>query len=257
MRARVGRSARCLSPLWHWNQVPPKDVQAALRVLFECWGLPERLRVDNGWPWGSSRDLPPFLALWLIGLGVGVIHNPPRSPERNAKVERFHGLVEPWGEPSACADLAAWQARLNWVVEVQRERYPSIDKPSGDKQTRLEAFPSLRTTERPYSRAEEPERWSLDLIKGYLATGRFRRRVDKVGRIKLYDRPYSVGRAYKGQDVFVEFAPTNTAWVFRDKAGKEIGRKLAKQITVGSIVNLEVSHHKHVPSAPASSGTTC
>lgn len=240
--------------------MPPQDVQAALRVLFECWGLPTRVRVDNGWPWGSSSGLLPFLALWLIGLGVTVIHNPPRRPERNAKVERFHGLVEPWGEPATCPDLATWQDHLGLVAEIQRERYPSIDKASGGKQTRLEAFPSLRTTTRPYTRAQEPESWSLETVKGYLATGRWRRRVDKVGRIKLYDRAYSVGRAYKGQDVFVEFDPTKTTWVFRDKAGREIGREAAKEIAVDPIVNLKVSHHNHVPpTAPAAqeNGTTC
>lgn len=228
--------------------------------------------MDNGWPWGSSSGLVPNLALWLIGLGVAVIHNPPRRPEHNAKVERFHGLVEPWGEPSTCPDFAAWQAKLGLVVEIQRERYPSIvralgkggrasdGRASGGKQTRLEAFPSLRTTTRPYRSAEEAERWSLGLVKAFLATGRWRRRVDKVGRIKLYDRPYSVGRPYKGQDVFVEFDPTQTAWVFRNKAGREIGRKTAKEIAVGSIVNLEVSHRNHLtPAAIAAqqSGTTC
>ncbi len=249
--------------------MPPKDVQRALRVLFECWGLPERLRVDNGWPWGTSRDLPPYLALWLIGLGVGVIHNPPRSPERNAKVERFNGLVEPWGEPATCPSFEAWQGQLGLVAEIQRERYPSIGtangkangRTGGGKQTRLEAYPSLRTTARPYTSAEEAARWSLDLVKGYLATGRWRRRVDKVGRIKLYDHPYSVGRAYKGQDIFVEFDPLTTAWVFRGKAGNEIGRKPAKEIAVGPIVNLEVSHRNRVHRTnvlpAARSGTTC
>ncbi len=228
--------------------------------MFECWGLPERVRVDNGWPWGSSSDLPTFLALWLIGLGVGVIHNPARRPERNAKVERFHGLVEPWGEPSACPDFATWQERLRWLSRVQRERYPSVEvgkagKASDGKQTRLEAFPSLLTTTRPYSRDHEAERWSLELVKGYLAKGRWRRRVDKVGRIRLYNRAHSVGRAHKGQDVFVGFDPTETAWVFRDKDGREIGRQAAKEITVCSIVNLEVSHRPHVSKA-AQSGTT-
>ncbi len=234
--------------------------------MFERWGLPGSVRVDNGWPWGTSSGLMPFLGLWLIGLGVEVIHNPARRPERNAKVERFHGLVEPWGEPGTCPNFETWQERLGWIAEVQRERYPSIDgKPNGKlgengKQTRLEAFPSLRTTARPYTSAEEPERWSLELVKAYLARGRWRRRVDKVGRIKLYDRPYSVGRAYKGQDVFVEFEPTTTAWVYRDRAGREIDREAAKEITVGPIVNLEVSHHNHAPvtaSAAPNSGTTC
>lgn len=241
----------------------------ALRCLFERWGLPERVRVDNGWPWGTSSGLLPFLALWLIGLGIAVIHNPARRPERNAKVERFHGLVEPWGEPSTCADFAAWQASLNGVAEVQRERYPSVDisvdigeggKAGVGKQTRLEAYPSLATTARPYSSTEEAERWRLDLVKGFLATGRWRRRVDKVGRIKLYDHAYSVGRSHRGQDVFVEFDPTKTAWVYRDKAGREIGRKAAEEIALCPIANLEVSHHNHIPKAalaPQDSGTTC
>jgi hypothetical protein len=43
-----------------------------LRRAFADWGRPERFRVDNGVPWGSWGDLPTDLALWLIGLGVGV-----------------------------------------------------------------------------------------------------------------------------------------------------------------------------------------
>jgi hypothetical protein len=40
------------------------------RQVFVRWGLPDRVRVDNGYPWGTPRDLPSELALWLIGLGV-------------------------------------------------------------------------------------------------------------------------------------------------------------------------------------------
>jgi hypothetical protein len=199
--------------------------------------------VDNGWPWGSSSDLPPFLALWLVGLEVGVIHNPPRRPQANGKVERFHGLVEPWGEPGTCPSFADWQERLSWLSQIQRERYPSVGK-----QSRTEAFPSLATTEHPYTIDQESERWSLDLVKAYLVKGRWRRRVNKVGQIKLYDRAYTVGRPHRGQDVFVGFDPLTTAWLIQDNTGCEIRRKVAREITANSIVNLDVSHHRRVPS---------
>jgi hypothetical protein len=236
--------------------VPPRDVQRALRTVFERWGLPERVRVDNGWPWGSSSDLPPFLALWLLGLEVGVIHNPPRRPQHNAKVERFHGLVEPWGEPGTCPNYSTWQAQLSWLSQVQRERYPSVGRQSGGKQTRVEAFPSLMTTKRPYTSAQEPELWSLDRVKTYLMQGRWRRHVDKVGRITLYHRPYGVGRRYKSQEVFVSFEPATTAWVVQDKTGQAICRQAAREITVDVITNLEVSHHRHVPSIENSGQTS-
>jgi hypothetical protein len=227
------------------------DVQEALRELFERWGLPERVRVDNGWPWGSSSGLPPFLALWLVGLGVGVIHNPARSPQDNGKVERFHGLIEPWAEPESCPNFATWQERLSWLSKVQRERYPAVGSLS-----RLEAFPSLLTIARPYASQQEVGRWSLELVKTYLAQGRWRRRVDKVGRIKVYNRVYGVGRPYKGQDVFVSFDSLAAAWVIRDKAGREITRQVAREITVESIVNLEVSHRHHSQIPSAATGTT-
>ncbi len=219
--------------------MPPRAVQGALRELFSRWGLPERVRVDNGWPWGSSSDLPPALALWLIGLGVGVVYNPPRCPQDNGVVERFHGLIEPWGEPEKCTSFAAWQERLAWLSRIQRECYPAIGGHS-----RLQAFPGLSTEGRPYNPLQEARGWNLEPVKGYLAQGVWRRRVDKVGRITLYHRPYQVGRPYKRQDVFVRFDPELTAWVFLDQAGREICRRVAQEITTESIVNLEVSHSR-------------
>src|SRR5271157_5277768 len=97
---------RPLGPSWppkfpphrRWEHVPVHAIQAMFRHVFVRWGLPDRVRVDNGYPWGSSRDLPPELALWLIGLGVEPIWNPPAQPTRNPKVERSNGLTQQWGE---------------------------------------------------------------------------------------------------------------------------------------------------------------
>src|SRR6185437_10859102 len=81
-----------------WEQVLPQEVRAMSRRVFRRWGLPDHVRFDNGYPWGSPRDLPPELALWLIGLGVEPISNPPGRPTCNPKVERCNGLTQQWGE---------------------------------------------------------------------------------------------------------------------------------------------------------------
>src|SRR5262249_34516179 len=63
-------------PVPRWEHVDRRQVQQALRRVFGRWGLPGRLRVDNGYPWGNSGDLPPELALWLLGLGPGLVWIP-------------------------------------------------------------------------------------------------------------------------------------------------------------------------------------
>jgi transposase InsO family protein len=69
----------------------PRATLMEIRRAFGCWGRPGGLRVDNGSPWGLKSGLPPDLALWLIGLGVGLSWIPPRPPQSNGKVERCHG----------------------------------------------------------------------------------------------------------------------------------------------------------------------
>ena len=76
------------SPQGYFTQVPSGMVQAELRRCFRQWGRPVSLRVDNGYPWGSCGDLPTPFALWLVGLDIGVIWNPPRRPQDNGVVER-------------------------------------------------------------------------------------------------------------------------------------------------------------------------
>src|SRR3954447_3252919 len=115
-----------------------------LRRTFQRWGLPDRVRVDNGHPWGSRNDLPRELALWLIGLGVGVIWNRPRCPRMNGVVERSQGVTQQWIEPETL-EPAQVQGRLDWAIRIQRELYPAIQG-----QSRVAAFPALLTPRRPY-----------------------------------------------------------------------------------------------------------
>lgn len=238
------RWRRPFSPLRQWAQVPPLAVQAACRQIFQQWGLPGALRVDNGAPWGSWNDLPPALALWWLGLGITVVWNRPRHPQANGVVERWQGLLEAWGEPGQCADRAAWEARLGWVVQVQREQYPAIDGAS-----RLAAYPGLAERGRPYDLAQEAAQWQLSRVTAYLAQGLWPRRVSRVGQISLYNRAYGVGRAYAGQSVWVRFDAVTHAWVVQDEAGRAVVRHPAQQMTTERIVGLTVSEgerHNHV-----------
>src|SRR6266852_5962403 len=91
MNAAARSSKPQFSPLAYWNTVPVGKVQAVLRHAFQRWGRPQRFRVDNGTPWGSVGDLPTDLALWLLGLDVGISPNPPRRPQDNGVVERSQG----------------------------------------------------------------------------------------------------------------------------------------------------------------------
>jgi hypothetical protein len=211
-------------------------VQQALREQFERWGLPERIRVDNGAPWGSWSDLPPPLVLWWLGLGIGVIWNHPHRPTENAKVERCNGTWYRWGEPEQCADAAAWAAKLAWAARVQREEYPAVGG-----QSRLAVHPALAERRRPYRAAAEAEQWELERVTTYLAHGLWPRQVSQRGQISVYGKAYQVGQQHGGQQVWVRFAATERQWVVQGADGQELVRHAADQITAERICQLQVA----------------
>jgi len=68
-----------------------ETVQTALISTFRRYGLPDRITMDNGSPWGSDvfHNLTP-LTVWMIRLGIGVSHSRPYHPQTQGKDERFH-----------------------------------------------------------------------------------------------------------------------------------------------------------------------
>ncbi|WP_218576005.1 MULTISPECIES: integrase core domain-containing protein, partial [unclassified Pseudomonas] len=60
--------------------------------VFQRFGLPARINVDNGPPWGSPRNPGEIteLSIWLIRLGIRISYSRPYHPQTNGKIERFH-----------------------------------------------------------------------------------------------------------------------------------------------------------------------
>lgn len=67
-------------------------VQAQLTAIFRHYGLPVRLNVDNGAPWGAPSQPGQLttLGMWLVRLGIRLSFSRPYHPQTNGKDERFH-----------------------------------------------------------------------------------------------------------------------------------------------------------------------
>jgi len=89
-------------------------VQIALTAAFERYGLPEAILCDNGGPWGNVSEgagHTPF-TVWLLRLGVRVLHGRPYHPQTQGKEERFHRTLKrellsrhTWRDLAHCAEL--------------------------------------------------------------------------------------------------------------------------------------------------------
>jgi hypothetical protein len=216
-------------------------VQREIRQAFARWGRPEHFRVDNGFPWGATGGLPTELALWLFGLEVTVLWNQPRRPQQNGVVERTQGVSKQWAEPHSCASPEELQQRLEHFDSIQRNRYPSIAGRS-----RVEAFPQLCHSDRPYDRRWEQRHWNLAHAWKHLAEYVAVRRVDRNGKVSLYDIEHWLGKALVGQTVFVSLDPDLGEWLYAAQDGRELRRRPATELSRENIIGLRVSR----PRAP-------
>jgi transposase InsO family protein len=73
-----------------------ETVQSEFTKLFRQYGMPLRMLMDNGPPWGNPTALERFtsLTVWLMVLGIGVSHGRPCHPQTQGKDERFNGTLE-------------------------------------------------------------------------------------------------------------------------------------------------------------------
>ena len=101
-------------------------VQGHLRETFGLYGLPDAMLVDNGSPWGGgSEHRWTRLGVWLLRLGVDVIHSRPFHPQTRGKNERFHRTLK--AEVLACKRFTDLD-RVQTAFDRWRNVY-NLDRP--------------------------------------------------------------------------------------------------------------------------------
>ena len=71
------------------------ETQAAFKQVFERYGLPERIRTDNGVPFASkAAGGLSRLAIWWITLGILPERIDPGKPQQNGRHERMHRTLK-------------------------------------------------------------------------------------------------------------------------------------------------------------------
>lgn len=176
-----------------------ETVKEHLIESFRRFGLPKRMNMDNGNPWGNpTGERYTKLTVWLIRLGVGISHSRPLHPQTNGKDERFHRTLK--------AELVGnrW---FSTIAEVQkafdawREVY-NHERPH--EALRLEVPASrYRASVRCYPELLPPIEYnSTDVV----------RTVWSNGQVNFQGSRCFVGQAFAGEKVALRPAGHDGVW---------------------------------------------
>jgi transposase InsO family protein len=174
-------------------------VRAQLVPIFRRYGLPLAMLMDNGPPWGDTADQPhTAFSVWLMRLGVRVIHGRPFHPQTQGKDERFHRTLKAEVlNGRTFRDLADCQRAFDRWRHVYNHERPHQALALARPAERYRASP------RPFPDTLAPIEYGSDDIV---------RKVDSSGHITLKRRVLYIGRALRGQPVALR--PTNEDAVF-------------------------------------------
>jgi putative transposase len=104
-----------------------KSVSAkqGFELIFREYGLPTRIRTDNGVPF-SSRSVQglSLLSVWWMRLGIQVERIEPGQPQQNGRHERMHRTLKEEVRPGVSKNLLAQQEQLDRFREDFNERRP-------------------------------------------------------------------------------------------------------------------------------------
>jgi transposase InsO family protein len=162
--------------------------QQRLIKTFRRYGLPWRMTMDNGSPWGEPGRYTRF-ELWLMRLAIKVSHSRPYHPQTQGKDERFHRTLKAEVlQDQSFANLGyAQQAFDRWLPVYNHQR------PHGalDLQTPASRYaPSPRT----YPELLPALAYDADDVV---------RKVQSKGELHYQGNQYFLGTAFAGESVGV------------------------------------------------------
>ncbi|RYD29566.1 MAG: IS481 family transposase [Verrucomicrobiaceae bacterium] len=171
-------------------------VQPLLEEAFRRYGLPRQILCDHGSPWGTGlrADGGAYgrtgLSLWLMRLGIDLIHGRPRHPQTQGKEERFHRTLA----AEVLMREAVWKSLDHCQGEF--DRWSRIYN-----QVRPHESLGMKTPGERYrlSPRSYPER--MPEVESYYLAGDELRKVRSKGEITFGNRTYAVGQALVGEVV--------------------------------------------------------
>ena len=204
-----------------------------MNECFAAWGLPQRIKIDNGLPFANpkQRDIPTLSQLWWAGLGIEVQLNAPRCPQQNGTVENLQGTCKRWSGAGLYDRMEAYQERVNETLRVQREVFRIRKK--GDR-TRKELYPQLWQKKRPYN----PACFEMSRVIDQLADRVWNRTVNKGGKVKFWGQAVYLGKQFNGQNLTITLDPGENAWYYRTENGH-----LLKTVPNGCFTEKDILQH--------------
>jgi len=147
-------------------------IEAALREF----GLPQRIRTDNGPPFGTNGESGlTALAVWFIKLGIVPEHIEPGKPQQNGRHERMHRTLKQETAAPPAGTRRAQQRRFDHFREEYNEQRPhqalNQNPPASYYHNSPRTYPE-RLREPDY-----PADWDVRRVS---AGGQFRWHSDKV-----------------------------------------------------------------------------
>lgn len=193
-------------------------VKNALIYTFTRYGLPRRMSMDNGSPWGGGGTSRfSQLTVWLIEQGITVGHSRPYHPQTQGKDERFHRTLqcEVLGRREfaslrhcqSCFDQ--WRRQYN---QIRPHEALELDTPA----SRYEASP------RSYQPSLPPYEYGVaDQI----------RKVAKDQTISFHGYRIPIGQAFVGKEVAIRTTQVDgqyTVYFCHQQVGRFDLRELTK-----------------------------
>jgi transposase InsO family protein len=163
-------------------------VKASFIVVFRENGIPWAVLCDHGNPWGNSQIVGyTAFEVWLMELGILVIHIRPRHPQTQGKVERFNGCFKQerlkLHIPLNFADAIAQRLAYREFYNNRRPHHAlGLDTPAQH----------YRPSERAYP--ERVHEWEYE--EGYSLL-----RVKASGYFSHNGKTYFLGEAFGGKQI--------------------------------------------------------